>query len=158
MQEQIDREAIAIVVKASKLTSQALAKAFEAVLRKIQKEHREAQAPEGRQSVRKLMNHNVDTDNVPIQGDKGLFEKVARKWHVDYAFRRTGPQKYLLLFKTGQAGHITQALSEYSNRIVKRERDKRPPIRDELEKAVERAERERPKRREHIREREVIRE
>jgi hypothetical protein len=134
-----------------------LAKVFMAVVRKIQKEHKKAQTPQGKQSIKKLMNHNVDTDNIPIEGDKGLFDKVAREWHVDYAFKQTGPKQYLLLFKTGQAGHITQALSEYSNLVMKRARDKRPPVMEELKKAAERVERERPKHKEHKLEREVTR-
>ena len=157
MQEQIDREAIAISLKASKLTAQVLAKVFMAVVRKIQKEHQKAQTPQGKQSVKKLMNHKADTDNIPIEGDMGLFDKVAREWHVDYAIKKTGPDKYLLLFKCGQAGHITQALSQYSNLVMKRARDKRPPIMEELKKAAERVERERPKHKEHKREREVAR-
>lgn len=158
MQEQIDREAVAITVKASKLTARTLAKVLAAVGRKIQKEHRKAQTPRGRQSVKKLMNHNVPTDVIPIEGDNGLFDKVARKWNVDYAFHKTGPEKYLLLFKTGQAGAITSAFSEYSALVMKRAKDKRPPIMEELKKAAERAEHERPKHKERNREREAIRE
>ena len=37
MQEQVDREAIAITLKASKLTAKVLAVVFKAVVRKIQK-------------------------------------------------------------------------------------------------------------------------
>lgn len=94
---------MAITVKASKLTAKALAVLLKKVGRRIAKAHREAQTPQGRQSVKKLMNHNVPTNTIPIEGDKGLFDKVARKWNVDYAFHKTGPQQYLLLFKSGQA-------------------------------------------------------
>ena len=155
MQEQVDREAIAITVKASKLTAQVLAKIFVAVVKKIEKEHQKAQTPHGKQSIKKLMNHNVDTDNIPIEGDRGLFDKVARDWHVDYAFKKTGPDKYLLLFKCGQSGHIKECLAEYAGEVMKRARDKRPPIMERLDKAAERVERERPKHKEHKREREV---
>jgi hypothetical protein len=108
--------------------------------------------------VKKLMNHNVPTNTIPIEGDRGLFERVARKWNVDYAFHKTGPKKYLLLFKSGQADAITGALSEYSKAVMKRARDNRPPIREEVERAAERAERERPKHKERNRAREVTRE
>jgi hypothetical protein len=158
LQEQIDREAVAVVLKASKLTAKGLAKALAVIVRKIQKEHQKAQMPQGKQSVKKLMKHNVPTNTIPIDGDKGMFERVARKWNVDYAFHKTGPDKYLLLFKSGQADAITAALSDYSNAIVKRARDKRPSIMDEVNKAKERVERERPKQKERKREREVVRE
>ena len=145
MQEQIDREAVAVTLKASKLTAQVLAKALAAVVKKIQKEYQKAQTPHGEQSVKKLMNHNVPTNTIPIEGDKGLFEKVARKWNVDYAFHRTGKNKYLLLFKSGQADAITAAFSEYSAEVMKRAKDKRPPVMEEFKKAKERADREKPK-------------
>jgi len=157
LQEQIDRESIAITLKASKLTGQILSKAFLAVVRKIQKEHQKTQTPHGRQSVKKLMNHNVPMNSIPIDGDKGLFEQVARKWNVDYAFHKTGPKKYLLLFKSGQADAITAALSEYSNLVMKRARDKRPPIIEQFKKASERVEREKLMHKERNRTKEVIR-
>ena len=157
MQEQIDRESIAITVKASKLTAIALAKVLKAIGGKIAKKYREAQTPHGEQSVKKLMNHNVPTNTIPVEGDKGLFEKIARKWEVDYAFHKTGHKQYLLLFKSGQADAITAAFSEYSSEVMKRARDKRPPVMDEMKKAAERAARERPKHKEHKRERKVER-
>ena len=158
MQEQIDRESIAITLKASKLTSQTLAKALKSAAGWIAQKHREAQTPHGEQSVKKLMNHNVPTSTIPIEGDKGLFEKVARKWHVDYAFHKTGANKYLLLFKSGQADAITAAFSEYSRLVMQRARDRRPPVLDEMRRAAERTEHERPQHRERRREREVTRE
>ena len=160
MQEQIEREAIAIMVKSSKLTAKTLAALLNKVGRNIIKAHRESQAPHGKQSVKKLMNHNVPTNTITIEGDKGLFDKIARKWNVDYAFQKTGPDQYLLLFKSGQADTITAAFSEYSNAVVKRARDKRPSIMEELNNAArhtERTEREKPTHWEHRREREAAR-
>ena len=158
MQEQIDRESIAITVKASKLTAQAFAKILTAVAKKIHKGYIKGQTPHGEQSVKKLMNHNVPTNTIPIDGDKGLFEKVARKYHVDYAFHKTDKNKYLLLFKSGQGDAITAAFSEYSSEVMKRAKDKRPPVMDEMKKAAERAEKERPKHKERTRKKEVTRE
>ena len=158
MQEQIDREAVAVTLKTSKLTAKGLAQVLAALARKIQKEHRKAQTPHGRQSVKKLMKHNVPTNTISIDGDKGLFEKVARKWNVDYAFHKTGKNKYLLLFKSGQADAITAAFSEYSNIVVRRARDRRPPVMEEMRRAAEQAEREQTTRPERRREREVVRE
>jgi hypothetical protein len=158
LQEQVDREAIAITVKASKLTGRVLAKALTGVARKIQKEHRKAQTPQGKQSVKKLMNHNVATNTIEISGDSGLFDRVARNWNVDYAFHKTGPDKYLLLFKAGQADAITTAFSEYSALVMKQAKDRRPPVMEQLKEAAGRVDRERPKHKERRREREVTRE
>ena len=153
MQEQIDREAIAITARASKLTAQTLAKALNAVLRKMQKSHDAGKAPQGRQSVKTLMNQNVATSTIEISGDRGLFDRVARKWNVDYAFRRTGPKQYLLLFKSGQADAITAAFSEYSKRVLGRARGRQTPIREQVRQAARQAERQRPQERERTRDR-----
>jgi len=158
LQEQIDREAIAITVNASKLAAKDLAIVLKKVVEAIKNRYRAAQTPHGKQSVKKLMNHNMPTNTIPIEGDKGLFEQVARKWNVDYAFHKTGPKKYLLLFKSGQADAITAAFSEYSNIVMKQARDKRMPIMDRFKRASERAELDRPKHKERDRKREVMRE
>ena len=157
MQEQIDREAIAITARASKLTAQALARALNAVMRKIQKEHDAGQAPQGRQSVKSLMGQKVSTSTIEISGDRGLFDRVARKWNVDYAFRRTGPKQYLLLFKAGQTDAITAAFAEYTKKVMGRARGRQAPIREQLNQAARQAERHRPQERERDRGREASR-
>ena len=158
MQEQIDREAIAITAKTSKLTAQVLAALLKKAAKAIKNRYDKAQTPHGEQSVKKLMNHNVPTNTIPIEVDKGLFEQVARKYHVDYAFHKTGENKYLLLFKAGQADSITAAFKEYGAEVVKRAKDKRPPVMEEMKKAAELAERERPKHKERTLKKEVVRE
>lgn len=132
MQEDIERRMIALSVKTSKLTGRVLAKAFAAILRKLQKEHRKAQIPQGRQSVKKLMNHRVSTSSLDLSGDTKLFDRVARKYNVDYAFHKTGPDKYLLFFKAGQADAITAAFSDYTRLVMGRGKNRRPSIRQQL--------------------------
>ena len=82
-------------MKASKLTARGLAYALRAVGRKIAKEHRAKQTPHGKQTVKKLMAHGTSTNSLELSGDTKLFDRVARKWNVDYAFYKTGPDKYL---------------------------------------------------------------
>ena len=57
------------------------------------------------------MNHRASTNSLNLSGDTKLFDRVARKYNVDYAFHKTGPDKYLLFFKAGQADAITAAFS-----------------------------------------------
>ena len=111
----MSRQTIAVSVKASKLTARALAYVVAAVGRKIAKEHRKAQTPHGKQSVRKLMGHGGDTNAIEVDTPK-LFDKVARKWGVDYAIHRVGEQKYLLLFKARQADAMTQTTPQAINK------------------------------------------
>ena len=94
-------------MKASKLTARSLAYVAQGIGRKIDKHHRARQTPHGKQSVRKLMAHGASASNIELSGDTKLFDRVARKWNVDYAFYKTGPDKYLLFFKAGQADAMT---------------------------------------------------
>ena len=136
MQEQVERESLAITVNATKLTGRVLAKACMMVVKKVQQEYKDSQTPRGKQSVKKLMNHNADTDTVPLNGDTKLFDRIAREHNVDYAFRKIGPEKYLLFFKTGQSGAITSCLSKYANQVMTRGTG-RPSILAQLKKYVE---------------------
>ena len=120
----MSRQTIAVSVKASKLTARALAYVVAAVGRKIAKEHR------------KLMGHGGDTNAIEVDTPK-LFDKVARKWGVDYAIRRVGDQKYLLLFKARQADAITGCFAEYSRLELKRAKSRQTPIREQLRQAEE---------------------
>ena len=104
--------------------------------RKIRKAYRGRQVPHGKQSVRKLMAHGTATNSIELSGDAKSFDRVARKWNVDYAFYKTGPDKYLLFFKSGQADAITACFSEYSRRVMKRSKSRRIPIREQLKRAA----------------------
>ena len=139
MQEDIERRTIAVSVNAAKLTGRTLAKALSAVLRKIQKEYHKAQTPQGRQSVKKLMNHRVSTNALPLDGETKLFDRVARKYNVDYAFHKTGPKKYLLFFKAGQADAITACFSEYTKLVMGRGKNRRPSILQQLQQFGDKA-------------------
>ena len=114
--EDVSRRTIALSMRTGKLTARGLAYALRAAGRKIQKEYRAHQTPHGRQSVKKLMAHGAATNSIELTGAPKEFDRVARKWNVDYAFYKTGPDKYLLFFKSGQADAITACFGEYSRR------------------------------------------
>ena len=98
--------------------------------RKIRKAYRGRQVPHGKQSVRKLMAHGTATNSIELSGDAKSFDRVARKWNVDYAVYKTGPDKYLLFFKAGQADAMTACFSEYSRKVLSKAKSSRVPIRE----------------------------
>ena len=152
MQEEIERKTIAVSMTAAKLTAKALAKVCGALLRQIGKNIEKGRTPQGRQSVKKLMNHRVTTNAMPLDGETKLFDKVARKFNVDYAFYQTAPKKYLLFFKAGQADAITQCLAEYVKAVKDRAKSKKPSILEHLKGFGDRARTKPPREREHKRE------
>lgn len=151
MQEEVTNKTVALSVKAAKLTGRVLLAAVRAYLAKRRQQAVKGLTPQGKQSVKKLMGHGVSTNTIPLDGDTRLFDRVARKYNVDYAFHQVEPGKYLLFFKAGQADAITAAFSDYSNRMVKRQKENRPSILGQLKKLRE-AVRERAPRRERTRE------
>ena len=139
-------------MKASKLTARSLAYGLSAVGRKIAKEHRARQTPHGRQSVKKLMGHGAATSSIEITGSPRQFDRAARKWNVDYAFYKAGPDKYLLFFKTGQADAMTACFSEYSRKVLNKSKSSRIPIRDQLKRTEDQLTREQPRPKERVQE------
>ena len=139
-------------MKASKLTARGLAYVVQAVGRKIAKAHRAKQTPHGKQTVKKLMAHGTSTNSLELSGDTKLFDRVARKWNVDYAFYQTEPGKYLLFFKSGQADAMTACFSEYSRKVLNKTKSRRIPIRDQLKRASEQLSREQPRPKERVQE------
>ena len=139
-------------MKASKLTARSLAYALRAVGRKIAKEHRASKTPHGKQSVKKLMAHGVATNSIELSGDTKTFDRVARKWNVDYAFYKAGPDKYLLFFKSGQADAITACFSEYSKKVLNKSKSRRTPIRDQLKQGADQLAKDKPHKRERVKE------
>ena len=139
-------------MKASKLTARSLAYALRAVGRKIAKEYRASKTPHGKQSVKKLMAHGVATNSIELSGDTKTFDRVARKWNVDYAFYKAGPDKYLLFFKSGQADAITACFSEYSKKVLNKSKSRRTPIREQLKQGADQLAKDKPHTRERVKE------
>ncbi len=133
--EEISRSTIAISVRASKLTARSLAYVLGAAARKIRQAPH--QAPQGKQSVKQLLRHGGVASAIDLPGNAQDFDRVARRWGVDYAIKRVEKGRYLLLFKAKQADAITGCFSEYSRRVLSRGRDWRIPVLEQLKRAQE---------------------
>ena len=83
------------------------------------------------------MAHGTSTNSIELSGDAKSFDRVARKWNVDYAFYKAGPDKYLLFFKSGQADAITACFSEYSKKVLNKSKSRRTSIREQLKQGTD---------------------
>lgn len=137
-EEDVSRRTVALIVNSGKLTARTLALALRAAGRQIEKERQAHQQPHGKQSVKKLIGHGANTSCLPVEAPKD-FDRVARKWKVDYAFYKTSEGKHLLFFKSGQADAITTCFSEYSRRVLKKSHSRQRPMMEQLKQATERA-------------------
>ena len=136
MQEYVEERTIAISVKAAKLSGKVLAAACKKVFAEIAKQQEAAKRPKGRQSVRKLMNHHGGKSAMKYVGAPKDFVRIAKEFHVDYAFHKTGPGHYLLFFKADQADAIQAAFGKYTEKVMGRSQD-RPSILGQLRKFTE---------------------
>ena len=57
MQEEVNQKTVAVSIRTTKLTGKEQAAVLGKVARALHKHHRKALTPQGRQSVKKLMNH-----------------------------------------------------------------------------------------------------
>ena len=151
MQEEVNQKTVALTVKAAKITGRVLLAAVQKYLTHLKKQRVEGLTPQGHQSVKQLMGHKASTNSIPLDGSTRLFDRVARKYGVDYAFHKVESGKYLLFFKAGQADAITAAFADYTKRMMKRQQEKRPSILGQLKKLGETI-RERTPQRERARE------
>lgn len=124
MQEEVNQKTVALSIRTTKLTGKVLAAALGKVVRALQKHHRKALTPQGRQSVKKLMNHYGGKSAMPYVGAPKEFDRIAKEFHVDYAFHKVSHSHYLLFFKANQADAITAAFQKYSAKVLNKEQDK----------------------------------
>ena len=150
MQEEVNQRTVALSIRATKLTGRVLAAAFGKVLQAAKKHRQKALTPQGRQSVKKLMNHYGGKNAMQYVGAPKDFDRIAKEFHVDYAFHKVSPGHYLLFFKANQADAITAAFQKYSTKVLNKDQDK-TSILGQLRKLTEQI-RTRPKEKQRTRE------
>lgn len=141
MQEEVESRTVNLAISTSKLSARTIVSAVKAYLNhrknvKAKKEH-EAEVPvQGKQSVKELIGQGQGVTNIDIaQTDLKGFEKVARKYGIDYAIRKDSsvdPPHYLVFFKAKDADAMTAAFNEYSQIALRRE--ERPSVLEQLRK------------------------
>lgn len=114
MQEEIDNRTVTLAISAAKLTGRVLKAAIVKYLahckvKKVEKPKEVDVIPRGKQSVRGLVGQNQGVSNIEIT-NKNIrgFERVARKYGVDYALKKdrsVAPPKYLVFLKRGMPMH-----------------------------------------------------
>ena len=140
MQEDIENKVVVLIENCSKLTAQELRRALEKVLAKAksgkanrsQKTVRDTD-PHGRMTVKELAAKDKGMQSIEVnEGSIGSFNRVARKYGIDFApFKVKGENRYLVFFKGPDADAMTAAFTEYTQRQVKKA--SRPSILQKLE-------------------------
>ena len=139
MQEDIENKTVSMAVSGSKFTGRMLKDAITKLLAH-QKNPKAAKdvTPHGKQTVKQLIQKDQGVTSVELN-DPHIrdFERVARKYGVDYAIKRVKgePNKYLIFFKGRDEDAITAAMTEYADKRLRRE--ERPSVLKLLKKLKE---------------------
>ena len=127
MQEEVQSKTVTLSINATKLTARTLKQALSKFLAYKSSKHKETKdvTPHGKQSVKQLARQNQGLTNIEIT-DKNIkdFDRVARKYGVDYALKKdktSTPPKYLVFFKAKDADALTAAFKEYTAVTVKKQ-------------------------------------
>lgn len=128
MQEEVENRTVTLVISSTKLTGRMLKSAISKYLahrraKKADRAHMTDVKPTGKQTVKELVGQNQGVSNIEIN-DRNIkdFERVARKYGVDYAIKKdksVSPPKYMVFFKARDADALTAAFEEYSHRTAK---------------------------------------
>lgn len=97
------------------------------------------------------MTHGAATNSIVVDAPQ-VFDRVARKWNMNYAFYQTESNKYLLFFKSWQADAITTCFSEYSKQVLNKSKSRSIPIREQLKRAADALSRRPSRKKENINE------
>lgn len=140
MQEEVESKTLALTISAVKLSGRLLKSAISRYLT-----HRNAKnpskevIPHGKQTVRELIGQNQGVSTIESNDpDIKSFERVARKYGVDYAVRKVKTEdkpKYVIFFKARDADALTQAFTEYTRKSA--EKEKRPSVLEKLHSLTE---------------------
>ena len=139
MQEEVENRTVAIVTSAAKFTGRlfksAICKYLEhRKLNKANKARASPVIPHGKQTVRQLIGQNQGVSTIESNDpDIKSFERVARKYGVDYAIKKVRTEdkpKFVIFFKARDADALTQAFTEYTRKST--EKEKRPSVLQQL--------------------------
>ncbi|MBO5126627.1 MAG: PcfB family protein [Clostridia bacterium] len=134
MQEEVDSKTIALVINSAKLTG----RLFIAAIRKFLEHNKNKTAviPHGKQTVKQLIGQNQGVTSIESNDpDIKAFDRVARKYGVDYAVKKVrddeGKSKYIIFFKGRDNDAVTSAFKEYTAKSM--EKEKKPSIQKKLQ-------------------------
>ena len=131
MQDEVRDKSVALVIRMGKNGGKLTADLLKWAIRQYQ---RQANEPHhGKQSVKSLVGQGDGVQNIEIT-DKNIksFERVARKYGVDFALKKDPSQgKYLVFFKARDADALNAAFAEYTAKTLNREKGK-PSIKKQL--------------------------
>ena len=131
MQEEVENRTVALAINTSKMTARVLQEALRKLLLEMRKSRDSpSKIRQGKQTIKQLIGQGAGVSNIEI-ADSNIkaFERVARKYSVDYALMKDTAglmPKFLVFFKARDADALTAAFTEFSSKVLKR--DEKPSL------------------------------
>ena len=136
MQEEVQKKTVVVITTSAKLTARLLRSLLRKVLSEMKQHQQNPKVYRGKQSVKHLLRQGSGASTIEVSSESiRSFERVARKYGVDFAVRKDSAAekpRYLIFFKARDADAMTAAFQEYTAKVVQRE--KKPSIRQQLAK------------------------
>ena len=136
MQEELENRTVTLIVSSGKFTGRTMKSAISHFLSysKHKVQEQKNVVPHGKQSVKQLIGQNEGVMNEPIGDDADMrtFNRIARKYGVDYAVKKVekdGVKQYMIFFKARDKDAITTAMTEYMNHWRDHGKEEKPSIR-----------------------------
>ena len=122
MQEEIEQKSAALMINGTKFSLRTLKSAALRLLAHRQNPSAPSVKHRGKQTVSQLVGQNQGVSNIEITDSNiKAFERVARKYGVDYAVKKdhsVSPPKYLVFFKARDTDAQTSAFTEFTAKQV----------------------------------------
>jgi len=125
-QEEVRDKSVTLIINVGKTGGRLTADLLKWAMRRYLEQSRNPHFHHGKQTVKQLVKQGAGVQNIEIT-DKNIksFERVARKYGIDYALKKDpGAGKYLVFFKARDADALNAAFAEYTAKTLKRGKSK----------------------------------
>ena len=132
MQDEVREKSVALTIKVGKAGGRLTAGLLKWAIRKYLAQAQNPKIHHGKQTVKQLVSQGAGVQNIEITGKNiKSFERVARKYGVDFALKKDPAQgKYLVFFKARDADALNAAFAEYTAKTLNRQR--KPSLKKQL--------------------------
>lgn len=134
MQDEVREKSVALTIKVGKTGGRLTASLLKWAVREYLAQSQNPKTHHGKQTVKQLVRQGAGVQNIAVTGKNiKSFERVARKYGVDFALKKDPAQgKYLVFFKARDADALNAAFAEYVGKSLKCPAKKKPSLLGQL--------------------------
>lgn len=129
-QDEVRDKSVALVIRVGATGGKLTADLLRWAMRQYLEQSRNPRIRHGKQTVKQLVRQGSGVQSIEIT-EKNIksFERVARKYGVDFALKKdTDAGKYLVFFKAKDADAINAAFSEYADKTLRHKTKEKPSL------------------------------